>query len=325
VSAALPRVSVLLPVRNGLPWLTAALDSVWSQTFTDFELLVVEDGSTDGTAAELARHTDPRLRILPTGGIGLARALNHGLAHARGALVARHDADDLSCPERFSRQVAFFDAHPDVDVLASVADYIAPDGAAFDNDWVRAVRRQHDAATTPEQIARLMPVTCCITHGSVMMRAAAVRGAAGYRHSYDPADDYDLWLRLLPQHQFAKLPEPLYRYRVHAGQLGARAVARQTHHAIRAKLEWLRRVEPGLSAQARLAATGAAPGNAWYARVAPDAGFTPVGVDDDWDVLALTDFTDLDGPLAWWRRARARVHGNFVVRSRAAAIAGKHV
>jgi glycosyltransferase involved in cell wall biosynthesis len=320
--AALPRVSVLLPVRNGMPWLPAALDSVWRQTFTDFEVLVVDDGSTDGTAAELTRHTDPRLRVLPTSGVGLARALNHGLAHARGTLVARHDADDLSHPERFVRQVAFLEAHPDVDVLASVADYIGADGAAIDSDWVRTVRRQHDAATTPEQIARLMPVTCCITHGSVMMRAAVVRGAGGYRHSYVPADDYDLWLRLLPRYRLAKLPDPLYCYRLHADQLGARARDRQTYHAIRAKLQWLRRVEPGLPVDARLAASGSTPGDDLYTRAAPEAGFAPVGPDDDWDVLALTDFARLEAPLARWRRDGARVHGNLVVRDRVAVTAG---
>ena len=197
MSLFLPRVSILLPVRNGMPWLPAALEGLWRQTFADFEVLAVEDGSTDATAAELARQTDRRLRVLPTGGVGLAKALNHGLAHARGALVARHDADDLSHPERLARQVAFLDAHREIDVLATAADYIGPDGEPVDDDWVRTVRRRQDVATTPEQIARLLPVTCCITHGSVMTRMAVLRGAGGYRDEFVPADDYDLWLRLL--------------------------------------------------------------------------------------------------------------------------------
>lgn len=316
----LPRVSILLPVRNGLPWLSAALDSLWRQTFRDFELLAIEDGSNDGTAAELARHADPRLRVLPTGGVGLARALNHGLAHVRGRLVARHDADDVSHPERLAAQVAYLDRHADVDVLATVANYIDADGAAVDDSWVRAIRRQHDAAVTPEAIAALLPVTCCITHGSVMARAAVLRGAGGYRAPFVPADDYDLWLRLLPSHRFAKLPQPLYTYRLHRAQLGSTDAERQTRNAIRAKLEWLRRVEPVLPEGAGLAASGAPRGNQLYAEEAGHAGFRAVRSDGDWEVLALTDFSVLDQRLAGWRAdASVRVRGNFVVRDRVAA------
>lgn len=323
MSLFLPRVSILLPVRNGMPWLPAALEGLWRQTFADFEVLAVEDGSTDATAAELARQTDRRLRVLPTGGVGLAKALNHGLAHARGALVARHDADDLSHPERLARQVAFLDAHREIDVLATAADYIGPDGQPVDDDWVRTVRRRQDVATTPEQIARLLPVTCCITHGLVMTRVGVLRGAGGYRDEFVPADDYDLWLRLLPHHRFARLPERLYRYRLHPGQLGGTNRDRQTRNAIKAKLEWLRRVEPDLPPGARLAATGTERGNRWYAQVAADAGFVAVREDQDWDVLALTDFEALEETLAHWLRCGAgRARGNLVVRERVGAASG---
>jgi glycosyltransferase involved in cell wall biosynthesis len=327
MSSLLPRVSVLLPVRNGMPWLPAALDSIWAQTFRDFELLAIEDGSSDGTASALGRQTDRRLRVLPTGGIGLARALNHGLAHARGALVARHDADDLSEPERFARQVAFLDAHRDIDVLATAAGYIGPAGEPIDDEWVRTVRRQQDVAVTPEQIARLMPITCCVTHGSVMARAVVLRGAGGYRDQFVPSDDYDLWLRLLPGHRFARLPEQLYHYRLHPAQLGGTNRERQTRNAIKAKLEWLRRVEPALPAGARLAAEGSARGNGFYAEAAAHAGFRMVRADEDWDVLALTDFVVLDTALdTWGRDGGVRLRGNLVVRDRvaAAAAAGVH-
>lgn len=317
-----PLVSVLLPVRNGLPWLPAALDSLWCQTLTRFEAIVIEDGSTDATAALLARQTDPRLRVIATGGVGIAEALNRGLAAARTPLVARQDADDLSHPERFARQVAYLDAHPDIDVVASAADYIGPHGEAIDSDWVRTVRRVHDAAASPDEIARLLPVMCCITHGSVMARTSVVRRAGGYRADCVPAEDYDLWLRLLPAHRFAKLRERLYRYRVHPQQSGDVNRERQTHQAIRAKLAWLRLMEPALPPDARLAASGTDAGRAWYARLAPVAGFTLVGPDDDWDVLALTDLFRLDRATdTWLQREPGRVRANFLVRDRVAAAA----
>jgi len=313
-----PRVSVLLPVRNGLPWLQAALDGLWGQTLTRFEAIVIEDGSTDDTAALLARQTDARLRVLSTGGVGIAGALNRGLAAARAPLVARQDADDVSHPERLARQVAYLDAHPDVDVVASAADYIGPGGEPVDSDWVRTVRRVHDAATSPDEIARLMPVMCCITHGSVMARISALRQAGGYAADCVPAEDYDLWLRLLPAHRFAKLPERLYQYRVHPQQSGDLNRERQTHQAIRAKLAWLRRAE-NLPPRARLAATGSDVGRAWYARLAPAAGFIPVDPDEDWDVLAVTDLFHLDASMSrWGGREPGRVRGNFLVRDRAA-------
>jgi glycosyltransferase involved in cell wall biosynthesis len=310
-----PEVSVLLPVRNGGPWLEPALESLWRQTLEPFEVIALEDGSTDGSAEVLARQTDPRLRVISTGGVGMAAALNRGLDEARAPLVARHDADDLSHEDRLRRQAAFLGCRRDVDVLASVADYVGPGGEAIQNDWVRAVRAGHDLALTPEDLAHLLPVTCCITHGSVMARAAALRDACGYRAEFWPADDYDLWLRLLPRHRFAKLPSRLYTYRVHPAQHGESAKSRQTGCAIRAKLEWLRRAEPWLPAEARLAAVGTARGNDWYQQVGLSTGLVPVDVDEPWDVLAVTDFTRLDQCLeASHARYGGRVQGNFIVR-----------
>lgn len=313
-----PEVSVLLPVRNGGRWLVSALESLWRQTLASFEVIALEDGSTDGSAEVLAKQTDPRLRVIPTGGVGMARALNRGLDEVRAPLVARHDADDLSHPDRFRKQVDFLGCRRDVDVLATAANYIGPDGGVVRNDWVLAVRGGHDPAVTPEDLARLMPVTCCITHGSVMARTAVLRAAGGYRAEFWPADDYELWLRLLPRHRFAKLPSRLYSYRIHPAQQGEKAKSLQTSCAIRAKLEWLRRAEPWLPAHGRLAAIGTSRGNDWYHQVGPSAGLVPVGLHESWDVLAVTDFTRLDECLeASQARYGGRVQGNFIVRERA--------
>src|SRR5687767_7946066 len=225
--SATPRVSVLLPVRNGLPWIREALDSLAWQTLNDFEVIALEDGSTDGTADVLAGWPDDRLRVIPTGGIGIAAALNIGLEAARAPLVARQDADDISAPDRLEAQVDYLIGHTDVGLVATVADYIDGRGEPIENDWVNTVRAQQDVAVTPDQIRELMPLTCCLTHGSIMARTGLLRAAGGYRQAMAPAEDYDLWLRLLPRTPIAKLSRRLYRYRVHDAQVSAQARQQQ--------------------------------------------------------------------------------------------------
>jgi glycosyltransferase involved in cell wall biosynthesis len=269
----MPRVSILMPVRNGLPWLREALESIASQTLRDFELLVLEDGSTDGTAELLSSWRDDRLRVISTGGVGMATALNLGLDAARAPLVARHDADDVSAPDRLEAQVRYMASHRDVGVLATVADYIDALGQAVDNDWVRTVRAQHDVAITSEQIAQLMPLTCCVTHGSVMARTAVLRAAGGYQRHIWPAEDYDLWLRLLPQTAIAKLHERLYRYRIHDTQLSAGVREQQLTEALCAKFRYVRRECPQLPTPARLAVVGTGRGADCYRMLASSHGF----------------------------------------------------
>lgn len=289
-----PTISVLLPVRNGLPWLASALESIFSQTLADFELIVLEDGSTDGTEDLVAHLADPRVKVVPTGGVGIARALNTGLAAATGAYVARHDADDESVPDRLERQVAFLEANRDIDLVATVAEYIDGDGRVVSNTWVDTVRRQQDVALTPDAIAALMPLTCCVTHGSIVARRGVLLGARGYDADMVPAEDFDLWLRLLPTYRFAKLPERLYRHRLHDGQTGMRRRDEQTKKAVLAKLRYLRRVCPDLPLAATLAVVGSTRGDEYYREMAPHAGFRTVDGGDRWDVLVVTDFSTID-------------------------------
>lgn len=268
-----PLVSVLLPVRNGLPWLPEALRSLSHQTLRAIEIVVLEDGSTDGTPRILAMWPDPRVRVVPTGGVGIAAALNVGLSCARAPLVARHDADDVSLPERLATQAAWLDRQPDIDVLASTADYIDTRGRTIENAWVRTIRRQQDVARTPDAIRALMPLTCCVTHGSVMARTAAIRAAGGYRAAMSPAEDYDLWLRMLPHARFAKLARRLYRYRVHDRQVSTAQHDTQVRLAIAAKLAYLRRQCAWIPPRARLSIAGGSRGGRYYEAVAPALGF----------------------------------------------------
>lgn len=268
-----PRISVLMPVRNGLPWLKDALEGIARQTMADFEILALEDGSTDATAEFLRGWGDDRLRVISTGGVGVAAALGIGLDQARAPLVARHDADDVSVPERFAAQVEYLATRTDVAVVASIADYIDAESRPVDNAWVATVRRQQDVAVTPDQIRDLMPLTCCITHGSVMARAGVLRAAGGYRQWCAPAEDYDLWLRLLPRTPIAKLSERLYQYRLHGAQVSATANQHQLYQALAAKFRYLRRVCPGLPSPARLVVVGEGRGAVCYRSLASAHGF----------------------------------------------------
>jgi glycosyltransferase involved in cell wall biosynthesis len=312
-----PRVSVLMPVRNGLPWLQEALASVSAQTLRDIEILVLEDGSTDDTARFLASWRDDRLRVIGTGGLGIGGALNVGLREARAALIARQDADDVSHPERLERQVEVLDRDGQIDLVACVAEYIDDHGDVFVNDWVRTIRRQQDVAITPQQIRALMPLTCCVTHGSIVARTDVLRAAGGYRADLSPQEDYDLWLRLLPRANFAKLSDRLYRYRVHDAQASAQGKPHNIRQTIGIKLAYLRRVCPWLPTPARLAIAGRGRGVGYYTDVAPDFQFVPTPAPSsrhEWDVFTVTDFAALDAyDKAFGNGSLARI-GNFFVK-----------
>lgn len=312
-------VSVVLPVRDGMPFLPAAIASVRAQTHRDWELLVVDDGSTDGTAAYLAGIDEPRLTVIASPGRGLAAALNAGVSAARGRYVARHDADDRSHATRFERQVAFLDAHPHVAVVGTCACYIDDEDQPVDDAWTRAVRAQQDPAQSPADIRALMPLTCCLTHGSIMARAHVLREHGGYDPAAVPAEDYDLWLRLLPERQLAKLPDRLYDYRIHGGQSGLARRDEQTARVIAAKLRFLRRQAPDLPARARLALPCADRGAALFRRVGPSEGFLALdGSGDDAagaDVVAITDFAALPAFAASLGRSGTYLQfGNLFVR-----------
>jgi glycosyltransferase involved in cell wall biosynthesis len=315
---AAPAISVLLPVRNGMPYLPVAVDSVLGQTWGDFELIVIDDGSTDGTREYLKGVTDPRVRVVSTGGAGLGAALNTGLALAQAPYVARHDADDWSAPERLGRQLACLTARADVDVLATTVSFVDERDEVVDSPWTRIVHQQWDGALEPEQIAELMPLTCCIFHATVLARTRVLRNAGGYDAAMVPAEDYDLWLRLLPRHRFARLAERLYTVRVHASSSSAVRRGEQTSRVIAAKLQFLRRQVPGLPWPARLVLPCNDRGAAGFRAVAPSEGYDSAPGDgaaarDGADVIAVTDFA----AVPYYAKALAASYlqfGNMFVR-----------
>lgn len=261
-----------MPVRNGFPYLPAALGSLRAQTYEDLEILVIDDGSTDETASFIRGVADRRVRLLDSQGAGIVAALNLGLINATGEFVARQDADDLSHPERFGRQVALLQAHPDIDVVACRADFIDADGRPAETPWTRDVRRWHERAANPDELRRLLPLTCCIVHGSVMARRRVLIEAGGYRPEFEWAEDYELWLRLLHDHRFARVPERLYVHRIHADRVSDRRRDQQLRRTLRAKLEYLRRAHPSLPTPARAAIVGNGRGAAMYRELMPSVG-----------------------------------------------------
>jgi hypothetical protein len=200
-----PRVSVLMPVRNGERFVGHAVSSVLAQTFRDFELVVVDDGSTDRTASIVTSSGDARVRLVPCSGhVGLQRALNLGLRECRGELVARLDADDGCHPERLARQVAFLDARPEVAVVGSLARLVDADGRERGT-----VRRPCSAVAIRWYSLLDNP----FIHSAVLFRRSVTMDAGGYDERLTLAEDLDLWGRLLKAHEGANLPERLVDYR----------------------------------------------------------------------------------------------------------------
>lgn len=235
MSAAVPAISVLTSVYNGERFLAAAIESVLAQDFTDFEFLLLDDGSSDGSLA-IARHyaaQDARLRVITRENRGLVASLNELLAAARAPLIARFDADDICKPVRLRRQKAFMDSHPDHGMVGSDTRYI---DAAGQVPPVPALVRPHDH---PEILANLEegPNLC---HSVVMYRRALVLEIGGYRASYLHAEDLDLWLRLGEVTQLANLPEVLLDYRITPEQVSSRHVVTQAEHAA---IAWLAHCE----------------------------------------------------------------------------------
>jgi len=205
-----PAVSVLMGVRDGAPWVSSAVASVLEQTLDDLELIVVDDGSTDGTPDLLAAVRDRRLRVTRQPRAGLTAALARGLALARAPLIARLDADDVALPERLALQVAFLAAHPDVGLLGTAAREVDADGRE-----IGVVRPPESDGALRRMLIRRNP----FVHSSVMMRRAAAERAGGYDATIAVAQDYDLWMRLSRLVGLANLPDILVMRRLLPGRV----------------------------------------------------------------------------------------------------------
>lgn len=213
-----PVVSILIPVFNGVDTVEESVRSLIEQTFDDFEIIAVDDGSSDGTGAlldDMARQ-DRRLRVLHLPHAGLIPALNAGLAECRGGFIARMDADDICHADRLRLQVELMRAQPEVSVCGSLVKSFPPEdvkgGFLKYEAWLNSL-------VTHEEITRDIFVESPLAHPSVMMRADDLRAVGGYREMGWP-EDYDLWLRFhAVGKRFAKVPEVLLYWREHRTRL----------------------------------------------------------------------------------------------------------
>ena len=214
----MPRVSVLLPARNAEATLRPAVRSILRQTYRDLELVAVDDGSTDGTAAILAEAaaSDPRVRVVRGPGSGIVAALEAGRARCSGELVARMDADDVAHPARLAEQIAALDADPALDGLGcNVAMFPrrgVAEGMRLYVGWLNSLRSADD-------VARERFVESPLVHPSVLLRARTLDDAGGYVERGWP-EDYDLWLTLLGRGaRLANLPSVRLFWREHGKRL----------------------------------------------------------------------------------------------------------
>jgi glycosyltransferase involved in cell wall biosynthesis len=213
-----------MPVRNGERWLAEACRSVLAQTLADIELIIVDDGSDDGTPglAKAFAAADARVRHATQPPHGLVAALNLGLRMAAAPLIARLDADDIALPDRLARQVAFLAANPGTLLLGTWADTI-------DEGGNRIGRLKPE--TAPHRLAEILIERNPFIHSTVMLRAASVRGVGGYRSSCEASEDYDLWLRLAEHGEVAILPDVLGCYRRQSDAVSLRRAVRQAFSA----------------------------------------------------------------------------------------------
>ncbi|GAB5561952.1 MAG: glycosyltransferase family A protein [Synoicihabitans sp.] len=215
---ASPVVSIVLPVRNGAATLDRAIHSIVAQGFEDWELVVVDDGSTDTTADCLRSwvRRDTRIRIYPTQYQGLVAALNHGVAMSAGSFIARMDADDEMRSDRLSRQLELFESDPRLGLVSCRVEFggdrNTSAGYALHVDWLNSLVK-------PVEITRSRFVESPLAHPSVMWRRSVWEQHGGYRTGDFP-EDYELWLRWLEVGvRMQKVPAPLMIWHDSPGRL----------------------------------------------------------------------------------------------------------
>lgn len=205
---ATPEISVLMCVYNGEAYLRDAIDSVLLQTFVNFELLIIDDGSTDGSVDLVNSYSDPRIRLLRNEtNLGLVHTRNKGFAEAHGRYIAILDCDDIANPERLAKQFAFMEANPDFGMIGSWVEILDADGIPTGE-----VMRY---PAEPEEIPPLLLFGNTFAQSAAFIRKSSLPDE-GYRFEFPVAEDYDLWVRMASVSKLWNIQEPLTRYRVHS-------------------------------------------------------------------------------------------------------------
>ena len=199
-----PRISVIMSVYNGEKYLREAIQSILGQTYTDFEFIIVNDASTDESLQIILGFSDSRIRlIINDTNTGLTKSLNVALEQAKGEFIARQDADDISLPERFQKQLQHYEQHPETALLGTSHYIIDENGIAIGKRVI------------PADPSRNKFYGSSFAHGSTMFRSEAIRKLGGYNELFRYSQDFDLWLRFARHYQVRGMPEKLYKLRYH--------------------------------------------------------------------------------------------------------------
>lgn len=199
-----PLLSIVMPTYNASEFLDRALSSILDQSFEKYELIIVDDGSSDGTVEQIQATNDERIRLIQRESTGITSALNRGIEESRGEYIARHDADDWSHPDRLETQIEYLESHPNVAMVGTGAYLVDENGRRISRRRVLEDPTLDDLASHNEFI-----------HGSVMMHRDPVERLGGYDEWYETAEDYDLWLRMASEYEVRNIDEPLYHFRLH--------------------------------------------------------------------------------------------------------------
>jgi glycosyltransferase involved in cell wall biosynthesis len=201
-----PKITVLMPVYNAENYIAEAITSVLKQSFGDFELLIINDGSTDHTVKIIQSFKDPRIILLHQENRGISSALNAGLKYSRAPYIARFDADDVCYPDRLKIQYDFITAHPEYNIIGSAADYIdAEDNYIF---------TQHPVAHLNEELQELKYTVCPFIHSSVFYRKEVITANGGYNEHAYTYEDHFLWVNILNSTKACNLSQPLLKVRL---------------------------------------------------------------------------------------------------------------
>lgn len=304
----LPAISVAMSVYNAERFLVPAIESVLAQDFADFEFLILDDGSTDGTAAivdRFAQH-DPRIRAITRENRGLVASLNELIAAAQAPIIARMDADDICRPDRFGKQMRFLAENPDYGVVGSWTEDIDANGKPY-----HITGKDHPPTYEAflEAIEHGWPLLC---HPAAMLRRTVVEAVGGYHGAFRHCEDYDLWLRLASVTRLASIPERLLRYRHYPDQVSSRHATEQQIGAAVSYLAYRERAAGRADPTAHLKALPpvqaldalfhrAGVAREVRARVAPNLLYSPVGLRDEGFDLLRTHLRDGGSRDGMWR------------------------
>jgi glycosyltransferase involved in cell wall biosynthesis len=232
---ACPELSVLLPVYNGVSYLREAIESILGQTYTDFELIVIDDGSTDDSLLIIGEFADSRIRVFSQTNMGLAASLNRAIELAKGRYVARQDQDDISFPQRFEKQMAFLEAHPDYGMVGTWAEI-----------WIgdKKTRRAHKHPSDNLTLKFDLLFNNPFVHSSMMLRKSVFDEIGLYTNdkSRRLPEDYELWSRIARKFKVANIPELLQVYREVPGSISRNKINPLLDRAVaisRENLAWL--------------------------------------------------------------------------------------